>query len=261
MRRLVVELSAREPANFPELSILERVKSLEMLHILKMSPGEFAAIVRVELKDPSTKIEDLFPSLGAAKLRTELLSQEKKGTYTYFISTKASHPSNLRKTGAVRPLPLGSFPYFFTPFEFRDGKLTLTFLGNSKQIRTALEALELHDTDASALQSGLAYGCAVPSELANHSLNRKATPNPHHGIQARILRCPQKNNLGRVGQEGQLGEINPLGSHKEGGTKIANRGVEGSLVPTSLATLPEVAGGCEVVVLALSHCSLTYLRA
>ena len=142
MRRLVVEFSAPEPASFPELSLLERVKSLETLHILKMSPGEFAAVVRVELKDPSAKFEDLFPSRGAAKLRTELLQEEKKGTYTYFISMKVRPPSKPRNISAARLTTPGSLPYLSTPFALRDGRLTLTFLGNSKQIRTYLEALE-----------------------------------------------------------------------------------------------------------------------
>jgi hypothetical protein len=143
MRRLVVEFTAVEPANFPAASILRRVKSLEMLHILKMAPEEFAAIVRVELKDPSVSIEDLFPSRGAARFRTELLQKEKGGNYTYFISTKMRRRPNPRDLNAFGPVPqVGSFPYPSTPFELRDGKLTLTFLGNSRQIRTYLEALE-----------------------------------------------------------------------------------------------------------------------
>jgi hypothetical protein len=143
MRRLVVEFSAIEPASFPELSLLERVKSLEMLHILKMTPEEFAAIVRVELKDPSVRIEDLFPLRGAARFRTELLQKEKGGNYTYFISIKMRRRANPRDLNTFRPIPsLGSLPYLITPFELRDGKLTLTLLGNSRQVRTYLEVLE-----------------------------------------------------------------------------------------------------------------------
>ena len=35
-------------------------------------------------------------------------------------------------------------PYFSTPFEFRDGRVKLAFLGSAKQMRKNLEYLERH---------------------------------------------------------------------------------------------------------------------
>jgi hypothetical protein len=141
MRRLVVEFSLEELAKSEEgsSSLLLKVKSFEMLHILKMVPGDLAAIVRVEMKDRSGRIEDLFPARPGAKIETELLQQENETTSVFFITFKSEVPPRSSELD-----PFGSMPYFSTPFEFRDGRAKLAFLGSAKQIRNHLEYLERH---------------------------------------------------------------------------------------------------------------------
>jgi hypothetical protein len=141
MRRLVVELSLKGLAEAEgESSLLHmKVKSFEMLQILKMVPGELAAIVRVEMKDQSGRIEDLFPPRPGAKIETELLQQENDTTSVYFVRFKAAVPPKASERDQF-----GSMPYFSTPFEFRDGRAKLAFLGSVKQIRKHLEYLEKH---------------------------------------------------------------------------------------------------------------------
>jgi hypothetical protein len=141
MRRLVVEFPLEELAKSEEgsFSLVLKVKSLEMLQILKMVPGEVAAIVRVEMKDQSGRIEDLFPARPDAKIETELLQQESERTSVYFIRFKAKVPPKASEQG-----PFGSMPYFSTPFEFRDGRARLAFLGSAKQMKKHLEYLERH---------------------------------------------------------------------------------------------------------------------
>jgi hypothetical protein len=141
MRRLVVEFSLEELAKSQgeSASLLTKVKSFEMLQILKMVPGETAAIVRVEMKDQSGRIEDLFPARPDTKIETELLQQESERTSVYFIRIKAKVPPKASELD-----PLGSMPYFSTPFEFRDGRAKVAFLGSAKQIRKHLEYLERH---------------------------------------------------------------------------------------------------------------------
>ena len=141
MRRLVVEFSLKELAESQgESSLLHgKVKSFEMLHILKMVPGELAAIVRVEMKDRSGRIEDLFPERPGGKIETELLQRESDRTSVHFIRFKSTVPPKASELNQF-----GSMPYFSTPFEFRDGRAKLAFLGSAKQIKKHLEYLERH---------------------------------------------------------------------------------------------------------------------
>ena len=113
----------------------EKVKSLEMVNILKMAPGDVAAIMKIEFTDPSVKIEELFPA-HIGKIEAELLYQEGEiGTYFIKATTK-------QKLTEKEQSELGNFPYMSTPFEFKDGKVKHIFIGNSKQIKKLLENLE-----------------------------------------------------------------------------------------------------------------------
>lgn len=146
MRRLVIELSpppemsesGGQGTAGPEAELLSVVKSLEMVHILRMGPGELAAIVRIEKRDPQFNIERIF-ALGrrqGTKLDAELLDKESDTISTYFIRAKM----NL----ATRPGPMGRgemMPYLSPPFEFKDGKMRITLLGSSSQIRRYLASL------------------------------------------------------------------------------------------------------------------------
>lgn len=146
MRRLVIEFSAAQfVGNLrgqeipgPAARLIGKIKSLEMLHVLKMVPGEFAAVVRIELKDPKSTIAEVFPEEGlqGSKLETELLDKESETVFTYFIRVKSDVHPNSGQIGQG-----SSIPYLSTPFEYRDGKLRITFLGNSSQIRQYLNAL------------------------------------------------------------------------------------------------------------------------
>ena len=90
MRRLVVELSAEQfkvkgqVVPGPAAILLEKVKSIEMLRILKMVPGEFAAVARIELEDPEFKIDGFLSKQGfqGSKLETELLDKESGTVFT-----------------------------------------------------------------------------------------------------------------------------------------------------------------------------------
>jgi predicted DNA binding protein len=144
MRRLVIELRPEQleargqSVPGPGAQILEKVKSLEMLHILRMVPGEFAAIARIELRDPKFNVDDVFAleGLPSSKIEKELLDQESDVVSTYFLRIKTS----------ARPKPAivqqaGLMPFVSTPLEFSEGKVRVTFLGNSSQIRRYLRVL------------------------------------------------------------------------------------------------------------------------
>ena len=116
------------------VNALAKIRSIEMLHILRMVPGEFSAIVRVELRDPQFNIEEIWAleGLQGSKLEHELLEKESDTVSTYFISSK----TNAR--GPELAGQGGSMPYLSTPFELKDGKLRFTLLGSSSQVKRYL---------------------------------------------------------------------------------------------------------------------------
>lgn len=142
LRRLVLELSLEQLKGGGQeipphlVNLLEKVESLETLHVLKMVPGEFAAIARVEVKDPRFRFEEIFPAeeVQGSKFETELLDRESDTISTYLMkSSMRPDPRRVEQTGSI--------PYIATPFEYRDRKLQVAYLGSSSQIRRLLAVL------------------------------------------------------------------------------------------------------------------------
>jgi HTH DNA binding domain len=132
MRRVVLVLSGKEFEKSLKGSMLENLESFEILYAYKVAPSELAAIVRIELKEPYERLEDL-PMKDIRKIAVEPLKREDGGAQIYFIHMKAKGPYNL-----LKPDPIGVLPYITTPFEFRKGELRLTFIGTSKQLKRLL---------------------------------------------------------------------------------------------------------------------------
>jgi len=144
LRRLVVEISLEQFGNGGQtvpattINTLAKIKSIEMLHILRMAPEEFAAIARIELRDPRFNVEAIWAleGLQGSKLEHELLERESDAVFTYFIRSKTSARRSPRLIGQG-----GLMPYLSTPFELEDDKLRLTLLGNSSQVKRFLTYL------------------------------------------------------------------------------------------------------------------------
>lgn len=142
LHRLVVEVPLEEveakgqPMPGLVTNLLEKVESFETLHILKIVPGEFAAIIRFRFKDRSFSFEEIFPAeeVGGFKFETQLLDQESDTISTYFVKSSARPSSDRSKQG-------GRIPYVGSPFEYHDGKLRVAYLGASSQIRRLLAGL------------------------------------------------------------------------------------------------------------------------
>ena len=98
--------------------------------MLRFDREEFAYIVKVEFKDVSVKIEDLFRR-GA---KIQLLEQDKNEVFTYFINDK------MRQHTVESIIPFDS--YLSPPFGVRDGKLKIAFLGDEKQLKTLLKNID-----------------------------------------------------------------------------------------------------------------------
>jgi predicted DNA binding protein len=134
MRRLIVELPVEKLEPF---SPIHRVESFEILHILRLTPDEFAGLVNVEFKGSPLEIEDLFPSSRNAEVTHELL-EKNNGAYTYFIASKSR--AGLQHATRLSGIAAGS--YISVPFEVKNGELKVSFLGNAKQMKRVLESLD-----------------------------------------------------------------------------------------------------------------------
>jgi hypothetical protein len=139
MRKMVLELSESEIQRLPN-SPLNIVKSNEFLHILRFDDKEFAAILRIEFRSPTFKIENLLSCTGLVNAKVELLEKDKEGRFTFFV--KGELPKNTKQQ------VLASFGgYFLSPLEIVDGKIRMTFVGKPRQLKALLktcEEIDLH---------------------------------------------------------------------------------------------------------------------
>ena len=133
MRRLVIEYSLNDLSS--EGAIF-KLKSFEIVTILRLEPAEISVIVKVNFGQSHKKIEDLIPASSDSTFEHELLQVDGE-TYTYFLRIKA-RPGHERR---VVLSSLMSGGYLSTPLEVKDGKLKASFLGNGRQIKNILKAL------------------------------------------------------------------------------------------------------------------------
>ncbi|HXY87449.1 MAG TPA: helix-turn-helix domain-containing protein [Candidatus Acidoferrales bacterium] len=138
MLRLIVELSAQDFSKFDPESSFEKMKSMEVLHFLKYDHWEVAKILRVEFNEPNASIEAVFRD---RLIEAQILEQEKekktgRDIYTYFI--KVRPPLAIRRD--QDPKAVGG--YLSLPYVVKDGKVKITFLGNTKQMRTSIKIFE-----------------------------------------------------------------------------------------------------------------------
>jgi predicted DNA binding protein len=136
MRRIVIEISSEDMLSRDSESKFLKVDSLELVHFLRQERESVEGIVKIVFKDPSTKIEEIFPSERA---KTQLLSEDRKsGSRIYFFKAR------LRRNSPRYLFRLGtsSLGYVTLPFEIKDQKVRMSFLGNSKDIRGFLKRLK-----------------------------------------------------------------------------------------------------------------------
>ncbi len=132
MRRLTIELDIEEMQKFESNQMMDRIRNLEILQFLREGPEEFAAIFRIEFADSEAKVEDF---IDDDILDLQLLDHS-DGAYTYFIKSRpARHHEGVFDHSAAGG-------YLSLPFEIRDGKARITYLGSGKQIKQFLDGVE-----------------------------------------------------------------------------------------------------------------------
>jgi predicted DNA binding protein len=116
------------------IELQRKIKSLEMLHILKIGEDGFALILRIELKDPSQNVEEFLTYIlkDTVNSKFQLLEHEKENTYIFFVKgqpIESSHAIDHRKITMYPVMPLG----------IKDGKVKITLLGDNEQVKQFLE--------------------------------------------------------------------------------------------------------------------------
>lgn len=135
MRRLVIEVSLEDLGSRDHRTRFRKIDSLEIVDILRLERKSFEGILKIVFKEPNTKIEEIFP---LERAETQLLSVDRKsGSRTYFIKAKPRNaPRFLFGLGA------SSSGYISLPFEIKDQKVRMSYLGSSRDIKNFLKKLK-----------------------------------------------------------------------------------------------------------------------
>ncbi len=134
MRRLILEASEKEIEKIGiKMPPFDKIKSLELLYILRQDQTEFTAISQVEFKDPNTQVSELRNNGSLAEV--QVLEHQKNGVYTVFMRGGPSLSSVLESIGVESG-------YLFPPIGISEGKIKITFLGNETQVRKFLEKVD-----------------------------------------------------------------------------------------------------------------------
>jgi len=129
MKRLVLEADVDQLGQFVGDSI-EQVEYLEVVNFLKEDRNEVALICKAKFKDPSSSIKSL---AWDPNDEVQVLDSGKDGTVTFYYRGKPDRNSpKLWKTGG----------YISTPYEIRDDRVRITFLGDSKNIQAFLSYIK-----------------------------------------------------------------------------------------------------------------------
>jgi len=125
MRRVVIELSATELADFMHEPRLHEIELFEALSLLKMTQTEATLVARIRFRDPKIDVERYFNDPTDI---VQVLEREKDGTYVCFMKGKM-------QTEFSRVMGVINSGYLTYPYEIRDGRLKIAFLGNAKVVK------------------------------------------------------------------------------------------------------------------------------
>lgn len=132
MRRLIIEVDAREFGKLSQDGSIEKIESLEVLNFLKEGPDEFVTICRVKLKGSSTTIDEVFKE---AESEVHVLDYDKEGRYTALFKGKPRQNPQFQEFLAVGG-------YLSTPLEIKNEKVRVTFLGTPVEVRALLNMIK-----------------------------------------------------------------------------------------------------------------------
>lgn len=130
MRRLIIEAPVTELGRFVWDWLAQEVESFEILHLFKKDIDEFAAICKVNFKNPKAKLRDVFEGSGS---KAQILYKEKNGALILFIKGKPKVSSE----EAV----FWSIGGYVSNLSLREGILKLNYLGSAREVKALLRYL------------------------------------------------------------------------------------------------------------------------
>jgi hypothetical protein len=118
------------------LETIKKIKSFEVLHILRFDSSETAAIFRLEPKDNSLTAEELLKTLlQNLKIDYQLLEQDGEACIFFVKGKPPQSASGTPNRGGMYPM---------LPFAVRDGKVRVTLVGDDEQVKEFLENREVN---------------------------------------------------------------------------------------------------------------------
>ena len=135
MRRLILEFSVNELGKDQNIDVsrLKKVKTLEILQVLRQDREEITSIGRIEVEGAVSNIEDFVKLISDNVFEVKLLERERTGAYVVFVKQKLS------KSQTSSSNELSDNGGYVVSREIREGKVNLTFLGSARQIKKLLE--------------------------------------------------------------------------------------------------------------------------
>ena len=125
MRRVIIELPAAELAEFMHEPRLNEIELFEALSLLRMTQTEATIVARIKFRDPKIDIERYFNDPTDV---VQILEKEKDGSYICFMKGKMQ-----RQFSQV--MGIINRGYLSSPYEIRDGRLKIAFLGSTRVIK------------------------------------------------------------------------------------------------------------------------------
>jgi hypothetical protein len=130
VRRLVIDARVDDLTQFVGKAVKE-VELAEVIAFLKAGADETAFIMRVRFKDRASNPVRL--RLGSHG-KVQVLERAEDGTWTIYWRGRPGGRDRLSL------LKVGG--YLTTPYEIRDGRLKITFLGSTKEVRAFLRFMQ-----------------------------------------------------------------------------------------------------------------------
>lgn len=128
MRRVIIELSASELAEFLHEPRLNEIELFEALSMLKMTQTEATLVARIRFRNPKTDFGHYFDDPGDV---VQVLERERDGSYVCFMKGRTQRKFS-RMMGAVNG------GYLSYPYEIRDGRFRMSFLGSARVVKRFL---------------------------------------------------------------------------------------------------------------------------
>ena len=125
MRRIVIELSASELAEFIHEPRLNEIELFEALSLLRMTQTEVTIVARIKFRNPKTDVERYFDDPTDV---VQILEREKEGSFVCFMKGRMQRQFS-------RVMGIINRGYLSYPYEIRDGRLKIGFLGNTRVIK------------------------------------------------------------------------------------------------------------------------------